>query len=96
MRRFVAAKPINLLRSLWRYRGFVASTVAREFQVRYQNSLLGVLWTVLNPLAMILIYTLIFSRVMQARMPGIESPFAYSIFLMSGLLPWGLFSEILM
>ena len=87
--------PKNLLRSLWRYRGFIASTVAREFQVRYQNSLLGVLWTVLNPLAMILIYTLIFSRLMQARLPGVNTPFAYSIFLMAGLLPWGLFSEIL-
>jgi lipopolysaccharide transport system permease protein len=88
-------RSFNLLRSLWRYRGFIASAVAREFQARYQNSLLGALWMVLNPLAMILIYTLVFSRLMQARLPGVYSPFAYSIFLMAGLLPWGLFTEIL-
>jgi lipopolysaccharide transport system permease protein len=83
------------LRGLWQYRGFIQSSVAREFQSRYQDSVLGALWTILNPLAMILIYTLVFSRIMQTRLPGVSSPYAYSIFLMAGLLPWGFFSEIL-
>lgn len=83
------------LRAVWSYRGFIQSSVTREFQARYQDSVLGALWTILNPLAMILIYTLVFSRVMQTRLPGISSPYAYSIFLMAGLLPWGFFAEIL-
>ena len=51
-------------RGLWIYRGFILSSVKRDFQSRYRNSLLGVLWPLLQPLAMILIYTLIFSQVM--------------------------------
>jgi lipopolysaccharide transport system permease protein len=77
-----------------RYRGFVAASIGREFQLRYRNSLLGASWTILNPLAMMLVYTLIFSQIMQVRMPGVDSPFAYSIFLLSGLLPWGLLMDI--
>lgn len=83
------------LASLWVYRSFILSSVRREFQARYRNSLFGAAWTVLNPLAMILIYTLVFSQVMRARLPGVDSSFAYSIFLMAGLLPWGLFTETL-
>lgn len=86
---------INAAHAVLRYRGFVLGSVKREFQSRYRNSLLGSVWTVLNPLAMILIYTLVFSQVMRARLPGVDSPFAYSIFLMAGLLPWGIFSEML-
>lgn len=85
----------GMLASVWQYRSFIRGSVIREFQSRYRNSLLGGLWTLLNPLAMILIYTLIFSQVMQARLPGVETPFAYSIFLMAGILPWNFFIDIL-
>jgi lipopolysaccharide transport system permease protein len=84
----------TMLRVLWAYRGFVFGSVKREFQLKYRNSLLGAAWTVLNPLAMIVVYTLIFSQVMQAKLPGVESTFAYSIYLCAGILTWGLFAEI--
>src|SRR5690606_23643472 len=48
----------------------------------------------LNPLAMIVVYTVIFSQVMRSRLPGVDSTFAYSIFLCAGLLTWGMFAEI--
>ena len=80
--------------SLWRYRGFVLGSVKRDFQAKYQNSLLGGLWTVLQPLAMILVYTLVFSELMRARLPGVDSPYAFSIYLCSGVLTWALFNEI--
>jgi lipopolysaccharide transport system permease protein len=83
-----------MLRSLWAYRGFVLGTVQREFQLKYRNSLLGAAWTVLNPLAMIVVYTVIFAQVMRARLPGVDSTFAYSIYLCAGVLTWGLFAEI--
>lgn len=83
-----------MLRGLWAYRGFILGTVQREFQLKYRNSLLGAAWTVLNPLAMIIVYTVIFSQVMRARLPGIDSSFGYSIYLCSGVLTWGLFAEI--
>ncbi|MBD9634216.1 MULTISPECIES: ABC transporter permease [Pseudomonadaceae] len=82
-------------RSVWSYRGFIAGSVKREFQARYRNSMLGALWTVINPLAMILVYTVIFSQVMRARLPGVDDSLAYSVFLCAGLITWGLFSEII-
>ncbi len=85
---------MTLFKALWAYRGFIAGSVRREFQSRYQNSLLGAAWTVLNPLAMIVVYTVIFSQVMKARLPGVEGGWAYSIYLCAGLLTWGLFLEI--
>jgi lipopolysaccharide transport system permease protein len=83
----------QMLRALWAYRGFILGSVKREFQLKYRNSVLGAAWTVLNPLAMIVVYTLIFAQVMKARLPGVDSTFAYSIYLCAGLLTWGLFAE---
>ncbi|ABE49537.1 ABC transporter permease [Methylobacillus flagellatus] len=85
---------ISMLKALWLYRGFVLGSVKREFQSKYRNSLLGAVWTVLNPLAMIVVYTVIFSQVMKARLPGVDSTFAFSIHLCAGILTWGLFAEI--
>ncbi|MBU9262808.1 Teichoic acid translocation permease protein TagG [Burkholderia multivorans] len=85
---------LGMLRALWAYRGFILGSVKREFQSKYRNSLLGAAWTVLNPLAMIVVYTVIFSQVMRARLPGVDSSFAYSIHLCAGVLPWGMFVEI--
>ena len=84
----------NLYQALWSYRGFILGSVKREFQARYRNSLFGALWTVLNPLSMILVYTVIFSTIMRARLPGVDDGLAYSVYLCAGLLTWGLFAEI--
>ena len=83
-----------MLKPLWMYRGFILGSVKREFQAKYRNSLLGASWTVLNPLAMIVVYTVIFSQIMRAKLPGVDSAFAYSIYLCAGTLTWGLFNEI--
>lgn len=86
--------PLNLA-AIWAYRDFVLGSVAREIRARYRGSLLGAAWIVIGPLTMILIYTLIFSQVMHARLPGVGTTYAYSIYLCAGLLPWGVFAEIL-
>jgi lipopolysaccharide transport system permease protein len=83
-----------MLKSLWAYRGFIYGSVKREFQLKYRNSLLGAAWNVIQPLAMIVVYTLIFSQVMKARLPGVDTTFAYSIYLCAGIITWGLFAEI--
>ncbi|MDD5175807.1 MAG: ABC transporter permease [Sterolibacterium sp.] len=82
-----------LLRQLWTYRGFIAANVRRDIAGRYAGTLLGGAWTLLQPLAMILIYTLVFSQLMHARLAGSDSPYAYSIYLCAGTLPWVLFAE---
>lgn len=85
---------MHLIRSLWAYRGFILGSVKREFQNKYQNSMLGALWNVLNPLAMIVVYTVIFTQLMRTKLPGVDSSFGYSTYLCAGVLTWGLFSEI--
>lgn len=85
---------LNAFRRVWGFRQFILGNVRREFQTRYRNSLLGFAWIVLNPLSQILIYTVIFAQVMKARLPGVDHAFGYSIFLCSGIIVWGLFSEI--
>jgi len=74
----------------------VAGSIARDVRSRFRGSLLGGAWIVLQPLAMILIYTLVFARVMHSRLPGAaaaDDEFSYSVFLCAGLLPWGFFAE---
>lgn len=84
-----------MFRSLWAYRGFILANVQREFQQRYTHSLLGGLWAILNPLTMIIIYTVVFAGIMRPTLPGQENnPFAYSIYLCAGLLPWAAFADL--
>ena len=81
--------------SLWKYRGLITGMVGREFRSRYLNSLLGSIWAVLNPVAMIFVYTVIFSKIMRARLAGSEDSWAYGVFLCAGLLTWNYFAELL-
>lgn len=85
---------MGMIRALWAYRGFILGSVKREFQIKYRNSLLGAAWNIINPLSMIVVYTVIFSEIMKARLPGIDSNYAFSIYLCAGVLTWGLFAEI--
>ncbi|QCA03857.1 ABC transporter permease [Pantoea vagans] len=87
---------VNFIKLIWEYRGFIIGNVKREFQSKYRNSLLGVTWSVLNPLSMIIVYTVIFSQVMRAKLPGVDSQYAYSIYICSGILTWGLFADIIL
>lgn len=84
-----------MLAALYQYRGFILGSVKREFQSRYRNSMLGVAWLFIQPLAMILVYTVIFAEVMRSRLHGNVGTFGYSIYLCAGTLTWGLFSEII-
>jgi lipopolysaccharide transport system permease protein len=79
---------------VWQHRDFIFGSIRREFQSKYASSMLGIFWSFLQPLATILVYTLIFSQIMKARLPGNDSAYAYSLYLCIGILTWGLFSEI--
>ncbi len=86
---------VDRLQALWRYRGFVFSMVWREFRGNYLGSLLGSVWSILNPMAMIFIYTVIFSKIMRAKLPGVADTMGYGIFVCSGVITWGFFSDLL-
>jgi lipopolysaccharide transport system permease protein len=82
----------NLLR-LVRYRGLIVSLVARELKARYRGSVLGILWSFINPLLLLSIYTFVFTVVLPNPNP-IMRP--YALFMFCGILPWNWFASSLM
>ena len=77
---------IGYLRELWAYRSLIANFVLRDLKVRYKNSLLGIVWSWLNPLLMMLIFTFVFGVLWErADIPN------YHILFLSALLPWNFF-----
>ena len=86
---------LEIFKPVWRYRQFIIESVKRDFKNKANNSLLGFFGIFINPLAMIFIYTIIFSKIMRGEMPEVEGEYAYSIYLCSGILVWSLFSEVI-
>ena len=69
------------LRELWGFRGLFRAFVWRNFKVRYRNTALGVIWVVLQPLTMMLVFTQVFG--LWVRVPSGDIP--YSLYVLSGL-----------
>ena len=84
---------MRMFAALWGYRGFILESIKRDFQSQYTNTALGAVWTLIKPLSMVFVYTVIFAQVMQAKLPGATSQFAYSVYLCAGILTWGLFLD---
>jgi ABC-type polysaccharide/polyol phosphate export permease len=80
------------LSQLVRYRGLIWSLVARELKARYRGSVLGFLWSFINPLLLLAIYSFIFTTIMPNRAEGLQP---YALFLLCGILPWNWFSTSL-
>lgn len=78
-------------RDLWRYRELLYFLTWRDIKVRYKQAVLGVTWAVIQPLMMMVIFSLIFGRL--AKLPSENIP--YPIFSFAALLPWQLFSGAL-
>src|SRR5260370_41264505 len=73
------------LAQLVRYRGLIQSLVARELKAHYRGSVLGFLWSSINPLLLLSIYTFVVTAIIPNR-NELTRPFA--IFMCSGMLPW--------
>jgi lipopolysaccharide transport system permease protein len=82
-------------RALWQHRELWWRLTEREVLGRYRGSLLGVAWSFLNPLAMLAVYTFIFSQVFKARWGSLDTtgPLGFAINLFAGLIVFNLFSE---
>src|SRR5690554_3352252 len=93
-RRVERMKSLARMEALWRYRGFVIGSVKRDYHQRYRRSALGALWTILQPLATVLIYALVFSQLMRIRLPELDDTFSYSIYICTGIIVWNLFASI--
>jgi lipopolysaccharide transport system permease protein len=75
-------------REVVQYRELVGNLVARELKARYKGSVLGFVWSLLNPLGMMLVFTFVFSVMMpNAQLPN------YPIFFLCGYLPWQFFNN---
>lgn len=74
------------LRELLRYRNLVVQMVRRDIVIRYKRSILGIAWTMLNPLGTTLILTIVFSQVFDVQ--G-----SYAAYVISGLMPWTFFAQ---
>jgi len=86
----------ELFRAAWAYRHFIVSSIKNDLRARFVRSKLGALWMILQPLAQSAIYALVLSKVLAAKLPNMESAYAYPIYLMSGVLAWTLFSELIL
>ena len=84
---------LSNLAKLIRYRGLIQSLVARELKARYRGSVLGFLWSFINPLLLLSIYTFVFTVVLPNRNP-IAQP--YAVFMFCGILPWNWFASSLL
>ncbi|MBF0291892.1 MAG: ABC transporter permease [Nitrospinae bacterium] len=75
--------------SLYRRRELISTLVSKELKARYRGSILGIVWTFLNPLLLLLVYSLVFSVYMRVQMEN------YALFVFTGLLPWIWFASSL-
>lgn len=89
-----SATPAAMVRGLLRHRGLLWELVKRDFIGRYKGSLLGVVWSLFNPVLMLVIYTFVFSVAFKAKWgAGEESKVAFAIVLFSGMIVHGFFAE---
>jgi ABC-2 type transport system permease protein len=75
------------VQELFRYRDLLFQMVARNIKTRYKRSVLGILWTLLNPLLMMLVLTVVFSEVFRLRTHH------YAAYALSGLVLWNFFAQ---
>lgn len=80
---------IQRFAELYRYRELIRNLVIRDLKVRYKNSILGVLWSLLNPLAMMLVFTVVFTLMLPMNIEH------YPVFFLCGFLPWTFLSASL-
>jgi lipopolysaccharide transport system permease protein len=98
-RRVKIIRPVSFsLRDLWTgligladYRDLLVALSAHRLKVRYKQSVLGIAWAIIQPVALMLIYTLVFSIFTRVKTTGVP----YAVFAYAALLPWSFFSTAL-
>lgn len=78
---------MNLFQEIYNYREMIYNLVRKDLRGRYKGSVLGFLWTFINPLLQLVVYTVVFSIILNS---GIEK---YYLFLFVALIPWTFFSS---
>lgn len=81
--------PFQRLLLIWKYRELLRNLVRKELKVKYKNSVLGFVWTLLNPALYLVVFTIVFQELLPN---GVDD---FAVFFLSGLLAWTLFSSSL-
>lgn len=87
--------PVGLVRDLWTNRHLIWQLAARDVVARYKGSRLGLLWSIINPLLLLAVFTFVFSVIFQAKwgvMPG-DSKAEFALTMFCGLIVFNVFSE---
>lgn len=90
-----SCRPVAFFKSCWNYRVLIFELTKQDVIGRYKGSILGVIWSFLNPVFMLAVYTYVFSVVFKARWNVIqgESRFEFALLLFTGLIFFNLFAE---
>lgn len=75
----------RLAQRLFRYRSLLLTLTSRELKARYRGSVLGYLWSLVNPILLLLVYSFVFTTIFQPRDPDVAP---YALFLATGIFPW--------
>ncbi len=82
---------VGLIKKISSYKDLLLVFIWREFTIRYRQSIFGILWAILQPLSMMLLFTFLFTVVIKHKV----SDYPYVLFFYSGILPWSFFSSAL-
>jgi ABC-type polysaccharide/polyol phosphate export permease len=90
---------VNFVSKVVRHRGLIRSMVQRDLKSRYVGSVMGIFWSVIHPLALLVCYTFVFSviwklQIQHPRFPETGTA-SFAIYLFCGILPWMMFQETL-
>ncbi len=78
---------MKFFKSLYEYRELLKTSISKDVRGKYKNSVLGIIWSFLNPLLQIAVYAIVFPLIMRSNLPN------YTVFLCCGLIPWNFFSS---
>jgi ABC-type polysaccharide/polyol phosphate export permease len=79
---------LDALREVWQVRDLIRTLAERDFRIRYKQAVLGFAWALLTPLALMVVFTIVFQRIARVDTGGVP----YPLFAYVGLLPWTFFS----
>jgi len=78
---------MKLFKDLYQYRELLKTNIQKEIRGKYKGAWLGVVWSYLNPLLMLVVYSVVFSKIMKIQIPN------YTMFLFTALIPWTFFTQ---
>ena len=79
----------NIIANFKHYWFLMTQLISRDFKVKYKRSVLGVVWSLLYPILMLTVMTIVFSNMFKFSVPGVN----YVVYLMTGIIMWNYFSE---